>query len=430
MKTLRLLAAATALIALTTNVAVHAGEPRKAKASKMLPIPQLKTDVLGGVASPSAEKLAAMQKGQYILHARAGRITKVSAQKSRLPHDPEGHIQILATALSPQDEHTVYVNQGSLMCKSTDDGRTWTSYPCGDWGGQVHQGAFQILGDGRFITVTGKEGGVRAEVSISSDEGRTWRRFSQINMPTQPRRYLYFWTYGIVRLPNGTLLCAVLASNAKDGEHGKGLGGTTSRLLAYRSTDDGKTWQGPSTVADWSGEGGIVRTASGKLLAVLRYQRNLLPDDPPDLAIRTGSGPGHYPYKHLFLADSDDDGLSWKNFRQLTTVFGQSFGFPAALDDGTVVVVRTDGYKPNRNGQAMISYDEGQTWEDEAYYIYAPSVRKMGHAGYSQSVVLADDLILTIAGTSDYGPCLNSWDACLGKSDLTAIRWKPERKEE
>ena len=97
---------------------------------------------------------------------------------------------------------------------------------------------------------------------------------------------------------------------------------------------------------------------------MLRYQT------PPDLPEKTGAG--HSPYKHLFLANSDDGGRSWKNFRQLTTVFGQSYGFPAALSDGTVVVVRHDGYNPNRNGLAMISYDEGQTWEDEAYYMYAP----------------------------------------------------------
>ena len=126
--------------------------------------------------------------------------------------------------------------------------------------------------------------------------------------------------------------------------------------------------------------------------------------------------------------DSDDGGRNWKNFRQFTTVFGQSYGFPAVLSDGTVVVVRHNGYNPNRSGLAMISYDEGQTWKDEAYYLYAPSVAgQVGNAGYSQSVVLADDLILTIAGTSDFAPCRNSWDACLGKSDLTAIRWKPER---
>ena len=44
-------------------------------------------------------------------------------------------------------------------------------------------------------------------------------------------------------------------------------------------------------------------------------------------------------------------------------------------------------------------------------------------------MVLKDGVILTIAGTSDYGPCLNSWNAWLGKSDLRAIRWKPKKLE-
>ena len=69
----------------------------------------------------------------------------------------------------------------------------------------------------------------------------------------------------------------------------------------------------------------------------------------------------------------------------------------------------------------MISYDEGQTWEDEVYYMYFGSAT----AGYSQSVVLGDDLILTVAATTEHLPGLGSWDACIGNSDLMAIRWKP-----
>ena len=87
----------------------------------------LDTLVLGGV-EPSGEQLTAMQKGQYILHAKAGKITKVPVHKSRLPHDPKGHVQIVETAQSPLDRNTVYVNQGSIMCKTTDGGKTWTSH--------------------------------------------------------------------------------------------------------------------------------------------------------------------------------------------------------------------------------------------------------------------------------------------------------------
>jgi len=47
-----------------------------------------------------------------------------------------------------------------------------------------------------------------------------------------------------------------------------------------------------------------------------------------------------------------------------------------------------------------------------------------GISGYSQSVLLEDNLILTIAGTAEQD---GGWDALIGNSDLTAIRWKPER---
>ena len=70
---------------------------------------------------------------------------------------------------------------------------------------------------------------------------------------------------------------------------------------------------------------------------MVRYQRNLLPDDPPDLCDgRTWGGCRFYPwlkntpYKHAFLIESDDEGHTWKNFRQLTTVFGQTRGVPVA----------------------------------------------------------------------------------------------------
>ena len=72
----------------------------------------------------------------------------------------------------------------------------------------------------------------------------------------------------------------------------------------------------------------------------------------------------------------------------------------------------------------MISYDQGPTWEDETHYMYSGA----GNVGYSQSVVLEDDLIQTIAGSSDYLPARTSYFENVGHSDLTAIRWQPVRK--
>ena len=71
----------------------------------------------------------------------------------------------------------------------------------------------------------------------------------------------------------------------------------------------------------------------------------------------------------------------------------------------------------------MVSCDEGVTWKDEVYPMYYGSAE----SGYSQSVVLDDDTILTVAGTTDNPEAVEVWDAATGHSDLTAIRWKPVR---
>lgn len=379
---------------------------------------QLQTGILGGVDVPRPEDLAAMQKGSYILHARGGKLTKVPVEKSVLPHDPRGHVQDVSTTLAP--DGTVYVNQSTLMCKSTDGGHTWTSHE--------HQenmgGAFEILGDGIFISVTGMGETIEPlTVCSSRDEGRTWQAFSRIKVPQEfHARYIYT----LFRLSDDTLLCGISASNMKslDGDWTKWVSGKTT-LLLFRSTDKGRSWQGPITVVDWGSEGGIARTASGKLLAVIRHQRPLLPDDPPDLLEKTGAVvfDSIFPYKHLFIADSEDEGRTWKGFRQLTTVFGQCYGFPAALSDGTVVVVHDHRYPRGLPGRAMISRDEGATWEDEVYFVYYGAAI----SGYSQSVVLEGDVILTIAGITDAMAAIDSWDGATGRSDLTAIRWRPEK---
>ena len=72
------------------------------------------------------------------------------------------------------------------------------------------------------------------------------------------------------------------------------------------------------------------------------------------------------------------------------------------------------------SGRGMISRNEGRTWEDEVYYVCYGDAQ----SGYSQSVVLEDGTILTVAGTCDYLPSATVWDATTGRSDLTAIRWK------
>jgi len=253
---------------------------------------------------------------------------------------------------------------------------------------------------------------------------------SEIEVPDKYNtRYPVF---GMFRLSDDTLLCVIGARQPKVREGDPPSSKET--LLLYRSTDNGTSWEEPRTLADLCYEGGLAQLPSGRLLAVLRYQPNIAGVLIEGLDYEKVS-------KMLFLSDSNDQGRSWHNFRQLTTLRGQCYGFPAALSDGTVVVTHDCRYGPYPPScRAMISYDEGETWEDEAYFVAAT----IG----AQSVVVADDVILTIALTGTpvldaphpdrsytYEPGKVSWATADGGIDevpyhnyLTAIRWKPESR--
>jgi len=357
---------------------------------------QLQTGTLGGVPNPDGAALRAMHEGSYILHARGGKLTNVPVEKVKLP----GKLGEEGTPIAMGPDGAVYVIRHTIMCKSTDGGRTWQSHKHAP----ELNGFFQILADGTLTCVTQD-----LHVWASKDEGRTCNKLADIKLPAEP--FMRYVVFGLDLLPEGTLLCRVklygIESTGKD------------TLLLYRSTDNGQSWQGPYKLADWSSQGGMVVTPSGKLLATLRYQRDLQESDPPWLKEESASrGPGYSgAYKHLFLADSSDNGLTWQNLRPLTTVYGQCYGCPAVQSDGTVVVIHDTRYGPGHRGsRAMVSYDEGQTWADEVYYLTYTEDR----AEPSFSVVLEDDTILSIVGAD------NTWQ---GPIDLFAIRWKPQKEE-
>ena len=67
--------------------------------------------------------------------------------------------------------------------------------------------------------------------------------------------------------------------------------------------------------------------------------------------------------------------------------------------------------------RAMVSRDEGSSWEDEVYYLDFTTFT----GSYNASVELDDGRILTVAGSSQAG---NSWEAIKNKTDFFAIRWK------
>ena len=374
--------------------------------------PNLKTARLGGVDVPSANTLETMHHSSYILHARSGRLSEVPVEKMLLPSDRETSPQAIQLVKAP--DNSIYANLSNIICKSSDGGRTWTAHGKGSF-----RGVFEVLKDGTFIGL-GSEGehpNTRVVSYASGDEGRTWRTIGEV--PNPPGH----WGSGswIFRLPDETLLAAIGHPNHVFEQEGTRLvyRSGEGNLFVYRSTDGGQAWTDPARVHDWTSEGGVTLTPSGKLIAAQRYQRPILPGDPPDLEQQTGSANPGWPYKHVCVVESDDSGRTWRDFRMLTTVFGQTRGDPVGLGDGTVIVVHDTRYGPGPPGsRAMISRDEGSTWEDEVYYLDYTTFT----GSYADSVALADDCILSVAGSSQAG---NSWDAVRNNTDFYAIRWRP-----
>ena len=375
--------------------------------------PALKTTRLGGVDVPAAAVLEKMHRSPYILRARKGELSTVAAQKVLLPRERETSPQAVDAVRAA--DGTIYAHLGHIICKSSDQGATWSAHEKGAGGG-----CFAVLGDGRFVCLgsAGEHPHAYVVVRVSQDEGRSWQELAAI--PNPPG----CWGSGIwiARLLGDELVAALAHPDHvfEEVEGGLVLRAGGSRMRAYRSTDGGRTWSDAiPLVDDWASEGGVAVTPSGTLLSVNRYQRPTLPGDPADLEARNGSVNKGWAYKHICLVESDDQGRSWRDFRQLTTMFGQTMGCPVARSDGTICMVHDTRYGPGPAGsRAMISRDEGRTWEDEVYYLdYTTFV-----GSYNGSVPLDDGRLLTISASSQAG---NSWDAVRNDTEVYAIAWQP-----
>ena len=145
-------------------------------------------------------------------------------------------------------------------------------------------------------------------------------------------------------------------------------------IVANRSTDGGKTWSEPITVAQGTssskgfGDAAIIKSNSGKLVALFVGGNGLWNSNPSNL-IRT------------YMSTSDDNGLTWTSPKDITPQiygpecsdpvrkqwYGLFFGSGHALctRDGrlmAVVAVREPNMERLQN-YAVYSDDEGVTWQ-------------------------------------------------------------------
>ena len=115
----------------------------------------------------------------------------------------------------------------------------------------------------------------------------------------------------------------------------------------------------------------------------------------------TGDQQWYLMHKRTFLAESED-GRDWGNFRQMTTIFGDTPGELIQLPDGRVVFLYCHRYAPQHGLYARISHDEGRTWQPELV-----GLRNLDY-GYSSSTVLKNGTIVSM----------------MGGATLQAVRWR------
>ena len=276
------------------------------------------TTNMGGIEATPAQ-LKAMQKGDYILHAKNGQLIDVPVAKISLPRDPCGHVQRLS--LFVDADNTIYAAQCFILSKSTDGGNTWSHLRLLTPTGQVpdlHFMNMRVRADDTWIRA--RRNGPRAIlIETSSDEGNTWKEINQIRHGTDSSE-LHLSNLEVLR--DGSVIVIVGTLEWKKVGRIPGVNGwKKTEAFFYRSRDGGRTFSDdfPTRIGQWIGEINVAELPSGRLLSVNCHQRPQLSHDPPNIIDITGARKiletialsdwgAAYPYKHVFVADYTDGG--------------------------------------------------------------------------------------------------------------------------
>ena len=304
--------------------------------------------------------------------------------------------------------------QMDRLFRSQDGGVTWTSIPLSPTQNQ-ELAAFTALKNNNLLLATNLNQ-AESRLYLSSNRGSTWRLATTLE--PNPYKYIGEGFLSLTPLNNGRVLypiCRYDDDIYETGVHGG----------VFVSTDGGNTFPTVYPTSDFWAEAHILELQPGKLLMAIRYQRNRNPGETDEEILAWGGNISPTPqkpftFKNVFLADSDDGGATWKNFRpvrdsqgQVLIKYGQCHGQLVRVPDGRVVLMHDTRY-PNeeRDVRAHISSDGGQTWAPEVYYL------SFGR-GNPASVVLENGTIVTVTGNWPYGRSGPS-----GPPSAQVIRWK------
>ena len=256
----------------------------------------------------------------------------------------------------------------------------------------------------------------------SNDFGETWK-FSPVQDSVKAR---YVWEPLLVlKNSEGHVRKLCEASYRPTGVAWGSPEGFYSQAYFRSSTDAGLTWSDELKVPQWLGvnEVNLVQAANGDLIAACRT------DYPKRFA--------HNKLDHyggLAVSISKDEGKSWSDLKPLYE-WGRHHPSLVRMTNGDIVmtyVVRL-GYPATHEGfpqfgvEAIVSHDNGQTWDKEHRYVLATWVGNITGATAwfcsvqsTSTVLLPDGMLLTAFGTGFRNP--QGAKTC--KMDVATVRWR------
>ncbi len=303
-------------------------------------------------------------------------------------------------------------NTAKRLFQSNDGGRSWTSISMSPTLGYYFL-AFTVLKNNHLLLAV-KPNPNTITMHLSTDTGKTWQQTTAIQ--STPHQYIGEGFQSMTQKKNGEILFPICLYN--DDPYNTGVHGSI-----FISNTGGASFPTSYATGGFWMESHILELQSGKLLMAIRYQRTRQSTDTDQSILALGGSidpDDDFVFKHIFLADSEDGGITWKNFRPIRDKnnhflmkYGQCHGQLVQVKDGRVVLLHDNRYESEeRDVRARVSKDNGQTWESETYYI------SFGR-GDPASVVLEDDTIVTVTGNWRHGPT-----GPIGSSTAQAIRWK------
>jgi hypothetical protein len=321
-----------------------------------------------------------------------------------------------------------YLPHQAALLGSADHGATWSKirFMRQDEKGNSTLGfqtGLSYLGGGKIITGTGY---------LSEDYGVTWPTYRPVPSCWAGKGF-YGWDPMLVdRDPKTGAVTRLTVSDYRQVDPAQLY---SSQASVFFSTDEGKTWSAPVTPSEWKGvnEVAFVRAKNGDLVAACRT-------DNSERFVKKGIELDHY--CGLAVSISRDDGQSWSTLNRLYD-WGRHHPCMVVMPNGDIVmtyVVRlgyvraADGY-PQFGVEAVVSRDNGQTWDLDHKYILSSwkGNRKGGPNEWwpssqaTSTVLLPDGWLLTAFGTG-YRSEPRAADGSPSPRDVGVVRWQVNDK--